>query len=536
MVNFLLVDDRKENLLSLEGLLKREGLTLLKAHSGTEALELLLQHDIALALVDVQMPEMDGFQLAEIMRGSQRTKNIPIIFVTASNADQPRRFRGYEAGAVDFISKPIEPAILRSKANIFFDLYLQRQEVASQRDQLAEASAENARLLNETREYARALKEADQRKNEFLATLSHELRNPMTPLQSGLEILQKEPDKATRKKIYDMIGRELNHMVALVNDLLDISRISEGKINLQREPLKLKDVVQFALESNQNFARIHEHEIELDIDDDTLWADADPVRLVQVVSNLINNAVKYTPKHGKITVSVAREDNAAAIRVKDTGAGIPRNMLSQIFELFTQIDSTSGKTQGGLGIGLSLARKLVQLHSGEISAESEGINCGSTFTVRLPTIDPPSPLREESRTAPEESVQTTFSFLVVDDNVDAANAMAMLIELEGHRVNTAYNGEQAVKLADEILPDVILLDIGLPDISGYDVARNLRTDPRFNKTFLIAQTGWGQQRDKKAAHEAGFDHHFTKPVRLKAIMSLLQEKLDPPADSEVMRR
>ncbi|MCW8195924.1 response regulator [Proteobacteria bacterium 005FR1] len=522
-VKFLLVDDRAENLLSLESLLRRDNLILLKAQSGSEALELLLKHDVALALVDVQMPEMDGFELAEMMRGTQRTKHIPIIFVTASNSDQVRRFRGYETGAVDFIHKPVEASALKSKANVFYDLYVQRQEVAYQRDQLALASAENKRLLDETREYARALQEADHRKDEFLATLSHELRNPLAPLRSGLEILQGDPSPEIREKIYKTMDRELEHMVCLINDLLDISRVSKGKINLQKKPVSLHEAVQMALESSEEIIRARDHDVTLEADE-KVWVEADPTRLVQIIANLVHNAAKYTPFKGKIRVAVKSQDGRAVVSVADSGVGIPADKLAHIFELFTQLEASARGSDGGLGIGLSLAKQLVDLHGGEILAESEGPGCGSTFTVALPAIEAAAPKKESCSAQAKPADIQPLCILVVDDNIAAAETMSMMLEMEGHDVSFAPDGEQALALARKVVPDAVLLDIGLPDISGYDVARELRSDPRFDNTLLVAQTGWGQQRDKDAAKEAGFDHHFVKPVKLESIVSLLQSK------------
>src|ERR1700761_9025866 len=250
-VSFLLVDDLEENLLSLEALLRRDGLVLLKARSGDAALELLLQHDVALALVDVQMPGLNGFELAELMRGNERTRRVPIIFVTAGNADSQRRFRGYEAGAVDFIHKPIEADILRSKADVFFELYRQRQQIAAQRDEL--------------KAQADALKEADRRKDEFLATLAHELRNPLAPLRNGLDILRRNPDKESASEIRDMMDRQLVHLVRLIDDLLDVSRVSQGKIELRKERIRAADVLRAALESSQPLIDSVGHSLTVDV-------------------------------------------------------------------------------------------------------------------------------------------------------------------------------------------------------------------------------------------------------------------------------
>jgi signal transduction histidine kinase len=284
-VSFLLVDDLEENLLSLEALLRRDGLVLLKARSGDEALELLLKHDVALALVDVQMPGLSGFDLAELMRGNDRTRHVPIIFVTAGNADSQRRFRGYEAGAVDFIHKPIEPDIIRSKADVFFELHRQRQQIAAQRDELKARSA--------------ALEEADRRKDEFLATLAHELRNPLAPLRHGIDVLRRKPDGDSAEDIRAMMDRQLTQMVRLIDDLLDVSRISQGKIELRRERLQAAEIVRLALEASRPLIESHGHRLTVDVPDAAIWLDADLTRMAQVLGNLLNNAAKYTPEGGR---------------------------------------------------------------------------------------------------------------------------------------------------------------------------------------------------------------------------------------------
>ena len=281
-VYFLLVDDLEENLLALEALLRREDLVMLKAKSGPEALELLLKYEVALALLDVQMPGMDGFELAEHMRSTERTRRVPIIFLTAGASDWQRRFRGYEAGAVDFLQKPLETDILRSKANVFFELYRQQQQLAWQRDELSQ--------------YAEALKEADKRKDEFLATLAHELRNPLAPIRNGLHILRMSPKADVADKVRDMMDRQVTHLVRLIDDLLDVSRVSQGKIDLRIEKTTLQSVLQSALEASRPLIDAGGHTLTVDIPETPIWLEADLTRLAQVTSNLLNNAGKiYTP-------------------------------------------------------------------------------------------------------------------------------------------------------------------------------------------------------------------------------------------------
>jgi signal transduction histidine kinase len=506
-VFFLLVDDLEENLLSLEGLLRREDLVLLKARSGDEALEFLLRHDVALALIDVQMPGLNGFDLAELMRGKERTRRIPIIFVTAGTTDGQRRFRGYEAGAVDFIQKPIEPDILRSKADVFFDLYRQRQQIAAQRDELA-AQAE-------------ALREADRRKDEFLATLSHELRNPLAPLRYGLDILRKNPDGHRAADIRDTMDRQLTHLVRLIDDLLDVSRVSKGKITLRKERIQAADVIRAAVEATRPVIDAAGHSLEIELPSGPVWLDGDLTRLSQVVGNLLNNAAKYTPKGGRIGLSVHAEANAAVIEVSDNGIGIPFEMQSRVFQLFTQVDKHLERAQGGLGIGLALVKQLVTLHGGTIKVESAGSGKGSTFTARLLLAALPEQTTGPVEAPAEKQRPRSLKVLVVEDNVDVAEAIGWVLEKMGHDHRFVHDGREALATAREYRPDVVLLDIGLPGMDGYAVCRAFREDELFKNISIIAQTGWGQSRDKTSASEAGFDHHLTKPVSREELVKVL---------------
>jgi signal transduction histidine kinase len=369
----LLVDDLDENLLALEALLRRDGLVCLKARSGEQALELLLLHDVALALLDVQMPGMDGFELAEYMRGNERARHVPIIFVTAGSADLQRRFRGYEAGAVDFIQKPIEADILRSKADIFFDLYDQRRQIVAQRDELATL--------------ATALKAADQRKNEFLAILGHELRNPIAALGAGLHLLEKREGTDAARDIRGRMDRHVQHLSRLIEDILDIARIDQGKISLKIQRISLQDALAFAVEACQPTIEGAQHRLIIDITDEPVFLDADYARIVQIASNLLNNAAKYTPPGGDIRLSARLVDDWVEIEVADTGIGIPPAMQARIFDLFAQVKKPTGDPQEGLGIGLALVRQLVALHGGALSLKHSVPGAGSVFQVRLPTVE-----------------------------------------------------------------------------------------------------------------------------------------------------
>jgi signal transduction histidine kinase len=511
-VYFLLVDDLEENLLSLEGLLRRDGLVVLKARSGPAALELLLQYDVALAILDVQMPEMDGYELAELMRGTERTRRVPIIFVTAGAADRQRRFRGYETGAVDFLNKPIEPDILRSKASVFFELYQQRHQIAAQRDEL--------------KAYADALTEADRRKDEFLATLAHELRNPLSPIRNGLDILRASPTAPKAEEIRDMMDRQLSHLVRLVDDLLDVSRVSQGKVELRKEQIALSELIKTAVEASSPLICAGRHELILDVPDAEVWLDADLTRLSQVVSNLLNNAAKYTPEGGRIVLSARRDPDELLIGVSDNGIGIPPDMLPRVFDLFTQVRDNLDRSHGGLGIGLALVKQLVEMHGGSIAAESAGPGRGSSFTLRLPMAEAaPAPSVAAGSPALVAQQDARLKVLVVDDNFDVAQTTGWMIEAIGHDYRLVHESKLAVQTAREYRPDAIVLDINMPGMDGYAVCRALREQPLFEDTVIIAQTGWGQIQDRALTGESGFDHHLTKPVNMDRLEQVLTDIL-----------
>ena len=522
-VPILIVDDLPENLLSLEAVLRRDGLEFIKARSGTEALEILLRQEVALALLDVQMPEMDGFELAETMRGAERTRRIPIIFLTAGSSDRTRRFRGYEAGAVDFLEKPIEADILRSKVAVFSELYLQRRQLAVQRDNLKAFAEENLRLLKDSRDSAQALKEADSRKDEFLATLAHELRNPLAPIRNGLQILRMAPEGPRAEEVRGMMDRQLTHMVRLIDDLLDVSRVSRGRIDLRKVRMSLQAAVNSALEASRPLIEGNEHRLALDIPEAPLWVEGDLTRLAQVVSNLLNNAAKYTPAGGDIRLTVREQNGHADIEVADNGVGIEADMLPRVFDLFSQADRHLDRSQGGLGIGLALVSKLVEMHGGTSRAASEGHDSGSTFTVTLPLINKQGDVIGEALQKAQAKTPPPMKVLIVDDNVDSAQTSLWMLDLMGHKGTLAHEGVRALEIAHDLNPDVVLLDIGMPGMDGYEVCRQLRQMPEMKNKTVIAQTGWGQESDRQKAFAAGFDHHITKPVSLDLLTQLLAD-------------
>lgn len=374
--------------------------------------------------------------------------------------------------------------------------------------------------ITERRGAEEALREADRRKDEFLAILAHELRNPLAPLRTGIEIMRMggvEPERIER--VREMMGRQVDHMVALVDDLMDVSRISSGRIVLERRSVELAAVIRSALEACDPIIRQKRHEVSLTLPAEVVRVDGDPHRLTQAIGNLLTNAAKYMEPQGHVYVTLERQAREAVVCVKDTGVGIPQAMLGKVFELFAQVDSAIERRQGGLGIGLTIVRQLIELHGGSVEARSEGPGRGSEFIVRLPLskTPPEGPAGDRLR----EAGVTPRRMLVVDDNADAAQAMATMLELLGHEVDVAFDGDQALRLAERIRPEVILMDLGMPNVNGYVAARRIRQRDWGRSVLLVAVTGWGQQADRTASEQAGFDHHLVKPVELDAVQSLV---------------
>ncbi len=382
---------------------------------------------------------------------------------------------------------------------------------------------EAKRVEDELRRAEAALKEADRRKDEFLATLAHELRNPLAPIRNALQILRLSPDRKTREDARCLMQRQLEQMVRLVDDLLDLSRISGGKLELRKEQVSLAEVVNSAVETSRPLIDHMGHELTVTLPNQTITVDADLSRLAQVFSNLLNNSAKYTDRGGRIWLTVEQEGSDVLVSVKDSGIGIAANQLPRLFEMFSQVDSSLERSQGGLGIGLTLVKRLVELHDAQIEVRSEGLGQGAEFVVRLPVVvrasAPPVPAEEEEPAAPKSSLR----ILIVDDNRDGADSLVMLLRIMGNDTRTAYDGQQGVDVAEEFRPEVMLLDIGLPKLNGYEACRRIRQQPWGKSVVLIAMTGWGQEDDRRRSQEAGFDHHMVKPVDPQDLMKLLAE-------------
>jgi CheY-like chemotaxis protein/two-component sensor histidine kinase len=375
------------------------------------------------------------------------------------------------------------------------------------------------------------LREANRRMDEFLAILAHELRNPLAPLQSGLEIIRQvaTANPTLTLTTMNMMERQMRQLVRLVDDLRDVSGITRGKLQLQRRPVVLKRAVEQALEASRPILEAHGHDASVHCRDDRLTVDGDPVRLAQILTNLLSNCAKYTEPGGTISLTVERDGDDAVISVSDTGMGIPPDYLEDVFEMFSQVRVHHARSRGGLGIGLALVRRLAEMHGGSVSAHSLGIGAGSTFTVRLPAIADRAPVIGDSGAAqsatPIKGVKAR-RFLVVDDNSDAAALLAILLGLEGHEVQTAADGGEALNRAELFRPEVVLMDLEMPGMDGLEASRRIRARPWGNDVLIAALTGWGQDVDRRRAHEAGVDLHFVKPVDTGALLGEVARSLN----------
>ncbi len=547
-VNILLVDDQPQRLLSYEAILGSLSENLVKARSGTEALQKLMEADFAAILLDVNMPTMNGFDTAALIHQHPRFEKTPIIFVTAVHVTNIDQLKGYELGAVDYCYVPIVPEVLRGKVQVLVELYRKRRELERANEALAlanttlqaeknrELELANAELaktnqalereIAERKRFEQELQEADRRKDEFLAMLSHELRNPLAAISNVAHVMKASPAIDPQLRwARDVLGRQTGHLTRLIDDLLDVSRITRGKVTLRREPLELKSVVAAAVETTRMLINQRGHTLQVDVPEEPIPVLGDRVRLTQVVDNVLTNAAKYTEEGGKITVSLETSAGApgeAVIRVKDTGVGIAADMLPNLFQLFRRADDSLARSEGGLGIGLALARGLVEMHGGNIEAISDGPGTGSEFVIRLPrctAIEVAEPPQCQDA-GPHE--HRKLKVLVVDDSVDSAESMAIILEMSGHDVRKVHNGPDALRAAADYRPDVVLMDIGMPGMSGHEVAHKMRENPAMREVVLIAMTGYGRQVDRDQSRAAGFDHHLVKPLDFEKLNEVLK--------------
>ncbi|WP_198320733.1 hybrid sensor histidine kinase/response regulator [Azohydromonas aeria] len=477
--------------------------------------DILTRFDRALrhVFVNVAVEKATGRPRAEFLGRSNRELGMPPDQCAVWDAHLQRAFDTGEPGELDFAFEG--PLGLRHYSARFVPEFGAGGEVEHVLGVTRDVT--NHRLAEE------ALKEADRQKDEFLATLAHELRNPLAPIRNGLEILRQDPAlQGTAARAAHMMARQLAHLVRLVDDLLDVSRISRGKVELRRERVALQSVIEHALEASRPLIESNGHALALRVAAEPIRVDGDLTRLAQVVSNLLNNAAKYTPAGGCIELWAGVEAGQAVVRVSDDGIGIAPDMLPRVFDLFAQAEGARHRAQGGLGIGLSLVRRLAEMHGGSIEAQSAGAGRGSVFTLRLPLsqadAEAPAPVPLAEVDMPGRAARRV---LVVDDNVDAADSLAMMLQLIGHEARAVHDGAAALEQAPAWQPDIVLLDIGLPGMDGYEVARRLRADAALAGTLLVALTGWGSEADKRRSAEAGFDAHLTKPVALGDVEAVL---------------
>ncbi|MDB5872645.1 MAG: putative histidine kinase, atypical hybrid, partial [Ramlibacter sp.] len=544
LVNILIVDDEPRNLAVLETVLDDPGYRLVRANSGEEALLALMANEFAVLVLDVRMPGMTGFELALMVKERKKTARVPIIFLTAYFNEDQHILEGYGSGAVDYLHKPVNASVLRSKVAVFAEMHRQGRAIeVANRALLAEVGERRraeARLgeLNESldrrvKERTEALqasearlRDASRRKDEFLATLAHELRNPLAPVRNAVQVLRMKA-AATPELLWatELIERQVQAMSRLIDDLMDVSRINQGKIELRRERVELASVLQDAVETTRPLIDEFGHELQLALPAQALLLDADPTRLAQAFMNLLNNAAKYMDRGGRIEVAVRREDGEVFVTVKDTGIGIAPDRLGSVFEMFSQVETALARSRGGLGIGLSLTQRLVEMHGGSVVARSPGLGKGSEFMVRLPVVPgagDPTENDEAGAAKPREAASGPgLRILVADDNQDAAATLAVLLELLGHTVRHVHDGEAAVRAAVEFDPDVVLLDIGMPKLNGYEACRQIRAQPGGAAMNLIAVTGWGQPEDLRRSQDAGFDRHLVKPVDPAVLMDMI---------------
>src|SRR5688572_30049960 len=467
-----------------------------------------------------------------------RFESTPIIFVTGVHVSELDRLKGYEVGAVDYVYVPVVPEILRSKISVLVELHCQRLELKRLNDSLTEANSrldtanrklrrekasELAELNEQLQKKNRELVEADRRKDDFLAILGHELRNPLAPISNAIEILQRiGPQEPRMSQMRELIDRQVRHMARLVDDLLDVSRITQDKIILKSERLDLCTLVKRAVETLMPAISARGHEVVVNVPDEPLSASGDAVRLSQVLGNLINNAAKYTPDGGRIEVSLAREDGRAKISVRDNGIGIEAGYLEHVFELFGQVRNPRPHSHDGLGIGLALVQRLVEMHEGRVEVRSGGPGKGSEFVIHLPLLQGGSagaavPAREQSA----DNGWAGRRVLVVDDAADCRDSLALMLQMAGSEVRTAHDGLDALDVATGFEPAIVLMDIRMPKMDGYEAAKRLRAGPGGGELILVALTGWGQPEHLEKSRLAGFDAHLTKPVEAEKLLQLL---------------
>lgn len=450
------------------------------------------------------------------------------IFAVTDVARQVMQSRDFSLRAEKFTEDEI---------GVLVDAFNDMLSEVERRAKALEASNRSLeREMTERQAAEDALRLADRRKDEFLATLAHELRNPLAPLLNSLNILRSpQQDPVVHDRAQSVMERQLKQMVRLVDDLLDVSRITTGKLAISKVCIDIQSVIRDAVESSSTFIKERGHELTLDIPEEPVYINADPIRLAQVFSNLLNNSAKYTNPGGSIQFAASVINDGVLFTITDNGIGIEPDMLNNIFDMFTQVDQTLERAQAGLGVGLALARHLVELHGGQLQVSSPGTGCGSTFSLRLALAEPPASASTRTSQSTDSSGQRR-RVLLVDDNVDFVSTLKILLSTMGHDIRIAHDGVTAQSVAREFQPEFAFLDIGMPGMNGYDLARHLRQSPETANAILVAVTGWGQDKDRQLSKSAGFNHHLVKPVELSQVMEIIEAGVTPPNDPAAENR
>lgn len=490
----LVVDDNESARYAKVRLLTASGFRVVDAFSGLGAIRLAQEEKPDVVLLDIRLPDIDGFEVCRRLRADVGTASVTIIQITASLQQPEQQVRGLNEGADIFLVAPIDPNVL----------------VATVRAMIRLRRAETA------------LREVDRRKDEFLAVLAHELRNPLAPLRYGLQIFQQAEiiDPALRNA-RQIMERQVSQMVRLIDDLLEVSRINQNKLELRKSACTVEQVLENAIETCRPGIEAAEHRLEIALPEVPLNLFGDRVRLAQVFGNLISNSTKYMERGGVIRLEARREGDEAVISVTDTGVGIATDQLSRVFEMFAQAPREQANQAGGLGIGLALVRRLVELHGGVVTAQSPGVGQGSTFTVRLPLAPENLPEGSAQSTAGTRAAAPGRKVLVVDDNRDSADSLAMILQTMGHEVQIAYDGLEALKTAEAFRPEVILMDVSMPHLNGLQAAEHIRSKDWGQGIVICALTGYGQREDRRRSEQAGIDHHLVKPVDPAQVLQLL---------------
>ena len=484
----LVVDDNDSKRYVKSRTLMRADYTVVEATTIAQARDRLLADPPDLVLLDVRLPDGDGRDLCAWIKSTPALAQIAVLQTSAVMIESRDRIASLDAGADGYLLEPIEPEELVAHVRALL--------------RLRQAEGERQAAIQ-------ALREADRRKDEFLAMLGHELRNPLAPIRNAVEILRSE-DAPLREKARTIIARQVGHLSRLVDDLLEVSRITQRKVVLKRHDVTLRTVVEAAIETARPYLDAARHHLTVSMPPGDVWLNVDPVRIAQALGNLLHNAAKFTPPDGHVRVEARRTGDHLEIAVDDDGVGIAPETLPLVFDLFTQDERSLERSQGGLGIGLSLVRGMVEMHGGSVRAESGGPQRGSRFTIRLPLAGNAAP--HHGLPAEAASAGAGRRVLVVEDNLDAAETLGMMLTTHGHDVTVVTDSDAAIPAARAARPDVVLLDIGLPGMDGYQLARRLREHPETRGAYLIAVSGYGQDRDRARSADAGFDLHLTKPV------------------------